>query len=303
MDSILQFLKTDGMRLDMLALQISVRLIVVSIGMSAKWDEETYLFRNPSLLFRSIVARNLIVPVVAVLMIKTFSFHPAVAITIGVLAITPVPPLLPTSLLKAGGLRHYVFGLLVSQAVLAVIIVPLTVAILDALFPAKLSFSAGETAKIVSETILAPLAAGMVVKSVFGGKAGAAGKVLAKAANILLICSAIPLLFFAWAALQVLIGEGVLLGLGAIVIAGLAAGHALGGPDERNRTVLALATAAAHPGIAMGIAGNFPNQRTLVAGAIVIYLILRAILVIPYVKWRRRRSMTHGGDIHVPARA
>src|SRR5215469_13381811 len=156
MDSILQFLKTDGIKLDILALQISVLLIVVSIGMSATRSEATYLLRTPELLFRSIVARNVIVPVMAIAMIKIFSFHPAVAITIGTLAATPVPPLLPTSLLKAGGRRRYVFGLLVSQALLAIIVVPLTIRVMDALFAAEISFSVAATANVVVKTILAP---------------------------------------------------------------------------------------------------------------------------------------------------
>lgn len=303
MDSVLQFLKTDGIRLDILALQISVMLIVLSVGMSATWLEATYLFRTPNLLFRAVIARNVIVPAVAIAMIKTFSFHPAVAITIGALAATPVPPELPVSLLKAGGHRHYIFGLLVSQAALSIVIVPLTIRIMDAVFAAELSFSVAAAAKIVIKTILAPLAAGMVIESLFGQKARAAGKTVARVANILLVCAVIPLLFFAWTVLRELAGEGVVAGLAAMVVAGLAAGHLLGGPDEHDRTVLALATAAAHPGMALAIAANFPQQRRLVAGAIIIYLVLRAILVIPYVRRRRRPSTPHGGDLHIPARA
>jgi bile acid:Na+ symporter, BASS family len=50
-------------------------------------------------------------------------------------------------------------------------------------------------------------------------------------------------------------------------------------PVEEDRTTLALATSARHPGLAMAIAAaNFPQQKTLVAGAVVIYLILRLIL-------------------------
>jgi hypothetical protein len=42
------------------------------------------------------------VPVIAIILIEAFPFDVAVAITLGVLAVTPVPPLLPKSQLTAG---------------------------------------------------------------------------------------------------------------------------------------------------------------------------------------------------------
>jgi predicted Na+-dependent transporter len=72
-----------------LALQLSVLLIVLAIGMSTSLSDATFLFRNPALLARSILARNVSMPIAAILMLKLFPFPPAVAITIAVLAITP----------------------------------------------------------------------------------------------------------------------------------------------------------------------------------------------------------------------
>ena len=64
----------------------------------------------------------------------------------------------------------------------------------------------------------------------------------------------------------------------------------LGGPDDEDRSVLALASAARHPGVAMAVASaNFPDQK-LAPAAILLYLLLSAILTIPYVMWRRRHA-------------
>ncbi|HEY6340830.1 MAG TPA: hypothetical protein VIY49_05000 [Bryobacteraceae bacterium] len=295
MESIIEFLKTNGVKLDLLVLQISVILIVTSIGISATWQDAMFLFRNPSLLFRSVLARNVIVPCVAVAMIKAFTFHPAVEITIAVLAATPVPPILPSSLLRSGGRHCYVLGLLASQAVLAIIIVPLIVRVMDSAFPGDLNFSVRETAAIVLRSILVPLAAGLVAGRLLPDNARQFGRLIARLGNVLLVCAVLPLFVFAWTAFQTLVGEGLLLGLALMIFAGLAAGHLLGGPDENDRTVLALATSAAHPGVAIAIAKNFPDQTKLVAGAVVIYLVLRAILVIPYVRMRRRSARYPGG--------
>ena len=89
-------------KLAVLVLKVSVFMQVVAIGLGTTWQDATYLFRRPRLLLNSILARNVAVPIVAILLIKTFSFQVAVAITLGVLAVTPVPPLLPRSQLQAG---------------------------------------------------------------------------------------------------------------------------------------------------------------------------------------------------------
>jgi BASS family bile acid:Na+ symporter len=71
-------------------------------------------------------------------------------------------------------------------------------------------------------------------------------------------------------------------------LAGLGIGHVLGGPDPDHSVDLALSTACRHPAIALTIATtNFPNERF---GAIILlYLLVNAIVGIPYVKWQRRQ--------------
>jgi len=54
--------------------------------------------------------------------------------------------------------------------------------------------------------------------------------------------------------------------------------------------VLALATATRHPGIAIAIAHiNFPNEQAVPA-AVVIYLVVSAVLSVPYLAWRKNSS-------------
>jgi bile acid:Na+ symporter, BASS family len=302
-EAITLFLTPEAFKIEGLALQVSMMLVVLSLGMSATWDAATFLFRHPRLLIRSIIARNVIIPLAAIAMVKIFAFHQAVAITIGVLAATPVPPLIPKSLLKAAARDCYVFGLLISQAALAIVTVPLIIELYNASFARELHFGPMDVAKVVFKTVLLPIGAGILISELFGDTPRLVGRWIGMVGNVLLICAALPLLIFAWTALQVLVGEGVLAGLAALVIIGLAAGHLLGGPEEHDRTALALATASAHPGVAIAIAGaNRPQQLKLVAGAVIIYLILRAILIIPYTRWRRRLS-PYGGDVHAPARA
>jgi bile acid:Na+ symporter, BASS family len=277
-------------KLAVLALKVSVLMQVVAIGLGTTWEDATYLFRRPRLLVNSVLARNIAVPVVAILLIKVFSFHVAVAITLGVLAVTPVPPLLPKSQLKAGARSRYVLGLLVSQSVLAIVLVPVTIELMNLALGSQAHFSAGRVAALVAQTILIPLAVGMLATKFLPTLHSFAPQLL-MVGTVLLIAGTIPLLILGWKAFGTLTGNGAMLAMAIFVIAGTAAGHLLGGPRAEDRTVLAAATSARHPGLALAIANaNFPEQVKLVAGALVIYLILRLVLLFPYLRRLRPRQ-------------
>jgi BASS family bile acid:Na+ symporter len=274
-----------------LALQISIVAQVFAIGLRTTWRDATYLFRAPRLLGNSILARNVAVPVVAILLIKIFSFHAAIAITLGVLAVTPVPPLLPRSQLRAGARSEYVLGLLVSQSILAIVLVPVTVELMDWALGAQAHFSVVQVAQALFKTILLPLAAGMLALR-FLPKLKHLAPQLLMVGSVLLIAGALPLLLVAWKAFGTLSGDGSMLALALFVIAGTAVGHFLGGPLPEDRTVLAIATSSRHPGLALAIAkANFPEYTRLVAGAVVIYLIFRLLLAVPYMRWRRHAPL------------
>jgi BASS family bile acid:Na+ symporter len=201
-------------------------------------------------------------PIIAIVLIKAFSFHIAIAIALGVLALTPVPPLLPKSQVKAGTRSEYVLGLLASQAVLAILLVPVTIELMDWALGSQAHFSASQVAELIIKTILIPLAAGMVAGQLLPKLKRLAPHLLT-AGTVLLIAGAIPLLIVAWKTFGTLSGNGAILALAIFMLAGTAVGHLLGGPVEEDRTTLALATSARHPGLAMAIAAaNFPQQKT-----------------------------------------
>ncbi|HEY1496498.1 MAG TPA: hypothetical protein VGF49_18220 [Candidatus Solibacter sp.] len=282
-------------KLAALALQISIAAQVIALGLGTTWGDATYLFRTPLLLGKSILARNVAVPVIAVLLILLFRFHLAMAITLGVLAVTPVPPLLPRSLLRAGARTEYILGLLVSQSVLAIVLVPVTVELMDWALGARAHVSVVEVLRAVLKTILLPLAAGMLAFRL-RPKLKCLAPHLLMAGTVLLIAGALPLLLIAWKAFGELSGNGAMLALALFIIAGTAAGHILGGPLPEDRTVLAIATASRHPGLALAIAkANFPEYTKLVAGAVVIYLIFRLLLTVPYVHRRRAAPLGSPG--------
>ena len=58
-----------------LILQISIIVQVFAIGLRTSLEDATYLLRRPKLLLNSILARNVAMSIIAIVLIKAFSFH------------------------------------------------------------------------------------------------------------------------------------------------------------------------------------------------------------------------------------
>jgi BASS family bile acid:Na+ symporter len=112
---------------------------------------------------------------------------------------------------------------------------------------------------------------------------------MSKAGTILLAVLLVVVLVAGWRAIASLIGDGTLLACAAFAVIGLAVGHIFGGPEGDDRTVLALATASRHPGVAIAIgAALFPNLKQE-GVAVLLYLLCCTVLSIPYTSWRKRQ--------------
>jgi len=269
-------------------LKASIFLSVFATGLEAKPEDAIFLLSRPWQLARSLFAMAVVMPVAATALVTAFDLRPAVEIALVALAISPVPPLLPKKQIKADGDPSYAIGLLVLSAVVAIILIPLAIEGLGEFFRTPIHIKPWPIARLALFTVLIPLGLGMAARQLAPAIAIKVSRPLALFAAILLIASALMVLFALKAAMWDLIGGGTIVAIVAFVILGLAVGHWLGGPDPHDRTVLALATAARHPAIALTIAtATFPDEKAEVP-AIMLYLILGAVLAIPYVMWRRR---------------
>jgi BASS family bile acid:Na+ symporter len=138
-------------------------------------------------------------------------------------------------------------------------------------------------------SVIAPLAAGMIVGQIAPAVAGRIAGPVSHFAVVLLVAAVLPLLFSIWPLLASMVGNGTLVVLALFTIVGLGVGHWLGGPDADDRTVLALATAARHPAVALAIAGaGFPQEKGVLA-VVFWHLVVGTVVAIPYVMWRKRR--------------
>ena len=292
----------DLAKLIPLVMQASIGLIVFCIGLRSTPGDLSYLLRRPSLLVRSLLAMNVIMPLVAIGLAVAFKLHPAVEAALVILSVSPVPPILPNKQSKAGGNVSYAIGLLVFSAALAIVFVPAAVAVVGRLFGRALDVPTATIVKTVLTSVLLPLVLGVVVGRLASPFAERLAGPLSKIATLLLLLVLVPVLVKAWPAFAALVGDFTLVAILVFTLVSLAVGHGLGGPDPEDRTVLALSTASRHPAVAMSVvaATALPENRAPVSAAILLVVLFGALVAGPYVKWRKK---SHAATAPTPAAA
>ncbi|MGF1624262.1 MAG: bile acid:sodium symporter family protein [Alphaproteobacteria bacterium] len=273
-----------------LGLQLSIVLMVLGLGLNATLRDATYLVRNPNLLARSLLAMFIVMPLFVIAGGVGFELVHPIAIALIALAVSPVPPVLPTKAVRAGGDPSFAVGLLATAATLAIVFVPLAVGLLGWISAVDARISVGAVALVVVATVLAPLGIGLAVGHFVPAFADRMAKAISLAGTLLLIVCLVPVLISAWPAIEGLVGDGTIAAFAAFVVIGLVVGHLLGGPRPADRTVLALCTATRHPGIAIAIGvATFPEE-TAITPAVLLYLLVAIVFSLPYVAWSKRRS-------------
>lgn len=264
-------------------LKITVTVIIFGIGLDSQPRDAVRLFRHPGLLLRSVLAMYVLVPMAAFALVKLLPLAPGVEAALLVLAVSAGAPLLPRKLLGIGD-GAYIFSLVVISSVLAIVLVPVWLAVLGPLFPRLPSLAPERAALVLAESFFLPLLAGMVLRRLFPKVAAWTAGRLIGLASIVLALSAAALLAAHWHVVLEARWTGILT-LAALITLSLAIGHLVGGPDEDTRTALAIACAIRHIGIAVLVAASVPGPRTAVVVAI--YIAVSLAISVPYLRWRR----------------
>jgi len=272
----------------LVALKLSIALLIFAIGLGSTFSDLTYLLRRPALALRSIFAMYVMVPVAALALVFALPLSPGARAALLVFAVSAGAPLLPRKLSPFGN-SSYVFSLVTLSSVLAIFLVPAWVSMISARFDLETTISMATVAKLLAKAFLLPLAIGMVVRAIIGDSGDKLSDGLMKVAGVVLLVTALVLLATNWELMLRLRGEGMI-ALVALILIALAIGHLMGGPDEDDRTALAIACATRHIGIALVVASAFPGPATVVI--VLAYTIATAAVSLPYLRWRRKRGAT-----------
>jgi BASS family bile acid:Na+ symporter len=271
----------------LILLKSSIATLIFAVGMTATADDITYLWRRPILLLKSIVAMYVVMPAIAVLMARTLNLPHGTGLALVVLAICAGAPLLPKKLIKFGGDPAYVFSLIVTTSLLAIVTVPASLHLLDRVITFDTTaVTPSQVARIILKTFLLPLGLGMLTHLATPRWAERIGDPLMKIGGAAMgLCALVVLV----ARFRVVFTVGLpsLIGFAVFTLAALAAGHLLGGPTFSTRKSLAIACASRHIGLALLIAANARGPRVL--ALVAAYLLASAAVLIPYLQWIRKR--------------
>jgi BASS family bile acid:Na+ symporter len=271
-----------------IGLNLSMWLMVFSVALNAGDWRVQNLFREPALLLRSFVAMYVVMPLFAVWVALNFDLNRALLTALILLALSPVPPVLPSKQIKAGGSMNYVVGLLVIASLSSILVVPAGVAAVGRLFGQDLELPFAVTARVVGTSVLLPVVAGLVVARAMPAFAQRIAGPISAVAGVLLLVLFVPIVVMKWGVIAAQASNYTIVAILLFLAVGLLAGHLLGGPDPDNRTALALATATRHPGVALAVLHAVAPTAEEVAPVVLLYLVVSIIASIPYVKWRTR---------------
>jgi bile acid:Na+ symporter, BASS family len=269
------------------ALRASIFLAVFSYGLQSSRDDALYPVRRPRTAARALLAMFVIMPALATLLTMAFAFRPPVEIALIALAVSPMPPLLINRQRQAGGRIAYGVGLMVTAAVLSIVYVPVALWLIGRAVGLPIAMGPAALVRLAFVSMLLPLGLGMLVRSLAPRAAPQIARWSAIVAFSVLGGSTILLLVALVPTALALIGNGTVLVFAIFVVVGLVVGHALGGPNRDERSVVALSTACRHPAMAVAIANaNFPHE-TLVPAAVVLYLLVNLLISLPYIRLQR----------------
>ena len=268
-------------------LTLSLAGLVMRVGLDATVDDLLYLMRRPQELLKAMAAVNVIPPAAAALLCLALPIAPVVKAGIMLMAVSPTPPLVPSQELKLGARKEYAYGIYVTMALLAIVVVPIAVSAAARLFGREIAIPFAAIAKTVLVGVLVPLALGMVVRRAAPTFAARLAPIVYTISMALVVAAFLPIVTVIWPDMMRLIGDGTLAAMAAIVAISLGAGRLLGGPGRLDRGALAIASSVRHPGIAMMLANaNFADRR--VTAAVLLFMLVSLVLSAIYKIWLKR---------------
>jgi BASS family bile acid:Na+ symporter len=203
------------------------------------------------------------------------------------MALAPVSPLVHLRILKSGGNGDYACGVYVAVALLSIIVVPVAIAIASRAFGRDDAILFDTMARTVILNVLFPISIGMAIRKLAPDLAARAAPLVYDIAFGLLILTFAPIVSSLWRDLLILIGDGALFAIAAVVLASLACGHVLGGPE--GRSALAIASSTRHPGVAILIVDStFQNRE--VEAAVLLFTLVGLVAGVLYKIWIQRSS-------------
>jgi BASS family bile acid:Na+ symporter len=250
------FLQTIGV----LAALIFVLTSMLGMGFSLTIDQITTPLRNKKLILLALVANFIIVPLLALLIVRIFPLREGLAIGLLLLATSAGAPFLPKLSQLARGDTGFSVGLMVLLMVCTIIYVPVVLPLL-----ADVTINPWGIAKTLFTLTLIPLAVSLFIRARYEEVAKSLIPIMAQATNLSILVLLVAFFVIYISDLLRIIGSLAIIAATVFVLVSFGISYFIGGSTGRTRRVVALGTAQRDLSTALAVATlNFVDPDVMI---------------------------------------
>ena len=266
--------------------------VMFAIGLMLGPAQVAAAMTRRTVLFAVLFAAVVPLPVVTVVAIEVFNLRGPIGVGLLLMAISPGAPFALRRAIHAGAHRDFAPALHITIVTLAVVTVPLSVAILDAVFSAEFQVTYAQIARQVFFAQLLPLLLGALVRYL---KPALAEKIEPHAARL---GNRLVIVFMVLTLVDIVpivasIGWVPTAAGAAMAALALAMGSLVAGRDPEIRPAAGIAVAMRNPGLALTMAEA--NHAPPVVSAVIIGYTVGVAVVVSAVLWHQRRQARESG--------
>jgi predicted Na+-dependent transporter len=280
-----------------LAIWIFVVTSIAAMGLQLTGREILTPLKRKWLLSVSLVANFFIIPLLAVLILRIIPLNPGLATGLLIVATAAGAPSLPKAIEVIGGNTAFAIGLTILLVLITIFYMPLVLPLLVG----GVLVDQSATAFYLIVFMLLPLMIAMMVRARRPDTAEFLYPYVDRISNVAIFFILIPYLItllssdFSARAGAALGAEGVLVAV-LFILGAFAIGYLLGGPDIRDREVLAFGTGFRNVSAALIVVSvNYTDPKVIFMVLVIAIFGIILMMVLGGFLYRKNKRLAHSG--------
>lgn len=254
--------------------QITIFLLMFSVGLQEGFSNLSILWRRPALLIRCLIAALIVVPVAGIVILKLLPMmDPSARAALALMAVCPGAPLTYKKLAGMKANTAIAGSFQTTISLFAALFVPLWFIIFSTIFPRDATVNVTQVFTQVATVQFIPIVLGLAIRQWLPTLADDMLEPVRKICSLIFVGLVIVILVVA---LPKVMQVGVLNVAATVLFITIAilAGHYLGGPEPETRLAIGLANSTRNAGLALALATlNFGKDPGILAGIAAIALL------------------------------
>ena len=268
--------------------QLTIFLLMLTIGLEEGFKNLSILWRRPPLLIRCLIASFVVVPIVAIVILSVIPMAQSTRVALAAMAICPGAPLTYKKLTGMKASTALAGSFQTTTSLFAILVIPVWVLIFSRLYPAEPTVAVSDIFTQVTTVQFVPILLGLALHQWLPTLAEDLLEPVTKISTFLFLGLSLVVLIVA---LPLILKVGVLTVIGVVlfITASILAGHYLGGPEPETRLTLGLANSTRNAGLALTLAALNFDDKPGILGAIAAIAILAFIADAIYANLYRQK--------------